>query len=162
MLDTSFGDIHGGPAALPGAKTQVQVLYVGGFVDGIDAAEGAEQGGLIERTSAAAVQDPRQVLLRQRLVATQRKIFRTRSRHHGLSGFLATRSRRKTDLRGGAEEAGNAAESLIQRFEEARIDQHVVVQQADARIPGTRDAAVGGSRKREGSSRDFRPYLGVR
>jgi hypothetical protein len=66
-------------------------------------------------------------------------------REHGLAGLLAADAGGKLDLRGGAEEIGHLLEGALQRGEEAGLQQHVVIEQADVRAAGARDAAVDGA-----------------
>ena len=62
-----------------------------------------------------------------------------------LAGLLAALAGRKVDLRGGAEEFGDLIEGTAQRGEEARLEQHVVIEQADVGVAGARDAAIDGA-----------------
>jgi hypothetical protein len=82
-----------------------------------------------------------------------------RLRHHRLAGLFAAHARGEADLRGGAKEAWDLLERADERAEEAGFEQHVVVQQADVRIAGARDAAVDGGGERERVRRNFHPHL---
>ena len=63
----------------------------------------------------------------------------------GFAGLFAADSEREADLRGGAEEVGDLVEGALQRGEEIRLEEHVVVEQADVRVAGAGDAAVDGA-----------------
>ena len=75
VFDDGAGDVHVGPAALPGAIAEVEIFHVGGFVDLIDIAEGAQFGGVVEGAAAAAVEDVAAVFAGQGLIAAHREIF---------------------------------------------------------------------------------------
>ena len=119
------------PAVLPGAIAQVEVLDVGGLEDFVDAPERAQLGRVVERAAAAAVEHPGQVLAGKRLHAAHGEVLRRGLRHDRLAGFLAARAGWKEDLGGGAKQVRDGVERPRQRGEEARLQQHVVVQQAD-------------------------------
>ncbi len=155
VLDHRARHVHAGPSALPGAVAEVEVFHVGRLVGLIHAAQRAQPGGVVERAAAAAVEHVAQVLARKRLVAADGEIFRVGLRHHRLAGLLAADALGEADLRRGAEEAGHPLEGAHQRPEEAGLEQHVVVQQADVRVARARDAAVHGAR--EGKRLDARP-----
>src|SRR5262245_6420907 len=59
--DMRARDEDGGPAALPGADADIEVVHVGGTVDFVKTAEGEKAVGLEEAAAAAAVEDPCEV-----------------------------------------------------------------------------------------------------
>ena len=75
VFDDGTGDVHVGPAALPGAIAEVEIFHVGGVVDLIDIAEGAQFGGVVEGAAAAAVEHVAAIFAGQRLIAADGKIF---------------------------------------------------------------------------------------
>ncbi len=107
MFDHGAGDVDVGPSALPGAIAEVEIFHVGGFVDLIHIAEGAQFGGVVEGAAAAAVEHVAAVFAGQRLIAAHRKIFGHGLREHRLAGLFAANPGRKANLRGGAEEVGD-------------------------------------------------------
>ena len=145
MFDDGAGHVHAGPAALPGAIAEVEIFHVGGFVDLIDIAQRAQFGGVVERAAAAAVEHVAAVFAGQGLIAAHGEIFGRGLREDGLAGLLAADAGREADLRGGAEEVGDLVEGALQGGEEAGLEQHVVVEQADVRAAGAGDAAVDGA-----------------
>ena len=160
VLDHGAGDVHGGPAAPPCPIPQVQVFDVGRLVGFVHSAQRAQFRGVIERATAAAVEDIGVVFRRQRLVATDGEVERPAPGHDGFAGLFAAHARGETDLRAGAEEVRDTVERPAQGAEEARLDQHVVIEEADVRVAGAGDAAVHGAGERERLGGDFRPEPG--
>ena len=149
VLDHGAGHVDAGPSALPGAIAEIEIFHVGGLVDLIDIAERAQFGGVVERAAAAAVEHVAAVFAGQGLVAAHGEIFGRGLREHGLAGLFAADAGGEADLRGGAEEVGDLLKGALQRGEEVRLEQHVVIEQADVRAAGAGDAAVDGAREGE-------------
>ena len=142
VFDHGAGDVDVGPSALPGAIAEVEIFHVGGFVNLVDIAQRAQFCRVVEGAAAAAVEHVAAVFARQRLIAAHGKIFGHRLREHRLAGLFAAHPGREPDLRGGAEQIGDFREGALQRGEKARLQQHVVVEQADVGVAGARDAAI--------------------
>ena len=145
VFDDCAGHVDVGPSALPGAIAEVEIFHVGGVVDLIDIAERAQFGGVVERAAAAAVEHVAAVFAGQGLVAAHGEVFGRGLREHGLAGLFAAHAGGEADLRGGAEEVGDLLKGALQRGEEAGLEQHVVIEQADVRVAGASDAAVDGA-----------------
>ena len=142
------GHVHAGPAALPGAIAQVQVLYVGRLIGFVNASQGVQFRGIVERTAAAAVEHPGLVLAGEGLVAAHGEILGAAGGHHGFAGFFAAHAGGKADLRRGAKQARSVSKRRQERIEESWIEQHIVVQQADMGEAGAGDAAIDGAGER--------------
>ncbi len=136
------GRVDGGPAALPGPVAQVEILHVGRLVDLVHVAERGQFRGVVERAAAAAVQDPGAVLAGERFVAAHREVFGGGLGEDRLAGLFAALAGGEADLRGGAEKVGDLVERPAKRGEEAGLDLHVVIQQADMGVAGARDAEI--------------------
>ena len=65
----------------------------------------------------------------------------------------------KADLRGGAEESGYLVEGRFEGAEKSRLEQHVVVQQADTGMARPRDTAIHRRRERERRRRYLHLHL---
>ncbi len=152
MLDDRARHVHTGPAALPGAIAEVEIFHVCRLVDLVD----------IRRARA----------IWRRRTASSRRCRKARScrprqawAHRSAPGNLWRRTGRIRSCRsprGGRpagkricavaqNRSGTWSKGAFQGGEKARLEQHVVVQQADVRAAGARDAAV--DRAREGERR---------
>ena len=146
VLHHGAGHVDGGPAALPGAVAEVEILHVGGLVDLIDVAERAQFGGVVERAAAAAVEHVAAVLAGERLVAADGEIL-----GRGLARTRSCRSPRGVTPGGkricavAQNRSGTWSKARAEGGEEAGLEQHVVVEQADVRVAGAGDAAVDGA-----------------
>jgi hypothetical protein len=80
----------------------------------------------------------------------------------GFAGLFGADAGREADLCGGAEEVGDLVEGALEGGEEVRLEEHVVVEEADVRATGAGDAEVDGAGEGErgGGVDDF--DLGVR
>ena len=101
------------PAAFPRAIAEVEIFHIGRIVDLADAADRTQFRGIEQGTTAAAIEHPGEIFAGNGVVAAYRKILRILAAPDRFAGFFAANSRRKENLRSGAEEIRYAIEGRV-------------------------------------------------
>ena len=132
------GAIDAGPAALPGAHAEIQILHIGRLVD-FDRIRPARRVSRHRKACSRRCRRARSSDLR--LPAARRSGPENRSAraagHHGFAGFFAALALGKENLRGRGEQIrAPDRKRCAKGRKKSGLDQHVVVQHANMRDSG--------------------------
>src|SRR5215472_1028188 len=152
VLNLRVSDEHRSPSLAPAAKSEIQIFHVRRFVNFIHSPESYQLFYIVERTATAAVQHIARVFAGHGNIAAHRKIVALAVRdiwHHSFASLLAALAVREKNLRRRTKEVRNFLESVEQRREKSRFDDHVVVEQTYMGVARPPDAGIHCAGERE-------------